>query len=194
MLVVSLSTLHVDARTIQDRRFPQSLLLLLVLLASLWGGCSGASNGSDTTVAQDTKRADSLDAGFDVELLEPLNSGPCMPCSTNLDCLGELTCHPLGGETFCFQSCERSDDCPSGWMCTPLDTEGTQCVPRTRQCQLDCLIAGCPEGQGCDQDTGHCVQGKEMCASCDADWDCAGDLRCHPERNYCTSQSDPSEE
>ncbi len=194
MLVVSLSTLHVDARKIPDHRFPLSLVLLFALLASFWGGCSDTSDGLDTEVAHDTRPVDLLDVGLDAERPEELNRGPCMPCSKNFDCLGELTCHPLGEETFCFQSCERSDDCPSGWMCTPLDTEGYQCVPRTLQCQLDCMIGGCPEGKECDQDTGHCVQGKELCASCDIDWDCAGDLRCHPERSYCTSPCDPYEQ
>ena len=187
------SSLHLGTKKNHDHRFWNSLFVLFAVGVLVAGGCSGGSDGLDAEVARD---ADSL-GGYlsqDVDPPEKLNRGPCMECSRNSDCLGDLTCHPLGEETFCFESCEHSDDCESGWMCYPTDITGYHCVPRQLECQLDCLIGGCPAQQTCNQVTGHCVPGNELCAGCDFDWDCAGDLRCHPKKSYCSPPCDLDEQ
>jgi len=138
-----------------------------------WDGCEGSCGDCPS----DAECQD----GVCVELFSP---DGCSPCDTDWDC-GNLTCYPLGGGAFCFDTCGTNDDCPSGWMCYQLTNEGKQCIPMSFGCDAKCLVIGCPPGEVCDQDTGKCAVGGAECAPCLHDWQCAQGLRCYQEGKYC---------
>jgi hypothetical protein len=108
----------------------------------------------------------------------------CSPCNSDSDC-SDYKCYPLGGGTFCFGNCETHDECPTGWMCYALSNEGKQCIPMAFNCEGDCLAAGCPAGQACNQESGACVDAGGECTACQQDWDCMEGYRCYQDQKYC---------
>lgn len=67
----------------------------------------------------------------------------CGSCNTDADC-GALTCSEvpaqnIEGATYCTQHCATSSDCPTGYMCYPLNgVEEHQCVPSAGQVTAFC--------------------------------------------------------
>jgi hypothetical protein len=66
----------------------------------------------------------------------------CLPCDDDPDCGGEpFACVDLldqGGR--CFQACEATSDCPSGYTCA-LQEGGTRCIPHPGEVWARCGIA-----------------------------------------------------
>jgi hypothetical protein len=80
----------------------------------------------------------------------PSEDGLCAPCMNDSDCLGDTSCLALGKSgKFCTRTCleaEADEDdggsssCPVDYMCAPVDSLGTHCVPamgvKTARCEL----------------------------------------------------------
>ena len=139
--------------------------------------------GGDDILASDGLPDDFV--GPDADIVDPGAGSGCMLCSSDGDCDAGMHCHPLGGGTFCFADCENTDECDTGWMCYQLGNEGKQCIPMAFQCEPECLLNGCPDGQVCNQETGACQEAVGECGTCQQDWDCADGYRCYGNGNYC---------
>ena len=101
----------------------------------------------------------------------------CMDCATDEDCGTVGECVSLGGLNSCLPSCVTRDDCESGYECFDLQQAGYRCVPAPFTCAVDC-IAGCPNGEICDLDSGNCVTPLALCDTCDKDFLCGPGNRC----------------
>ncbi len=64
----------------------------------------------------------------------------CGACTTSADCAGGLTCNALPNQgSFCTSHCQDSGDCPSGYMCYPLNgVPEQQCVPASGRVTAFC--------------------------------------------------------
>ena len=125
--------------------------------------------GDDTTPAVDTTAKD--------EQTTPGTGTLCQPCSKDADC-GDGRYTLLAEGSFCTAACESNNDCPSGYMCFQVTTEGKDCVPGLYTKCPQCLIDGCPAGQTCDQTAGTCKAAAGECGTCDKDDDCGLGARC----------------
>ena len=101
----------------------------------------------------------------------------CQPCTKDADC-GDGRCTLLAEGSFCTSACTSNNECPSGYMCAQMTTQGKDCVPGLYTKCPQCLIDGCPAGQTCDQATGACKAAAGQCGPCDKDEDCGLGARC----------------
>ncbi|MDX9722169.1 MAG: CAP domain-containing protein [Myxococcota bacterium] len=106
---------------------------------------------TDTDIAVDTT---------DTELAEA-DSSPtsvlCQPCQIDADCGGSNVClfNRQNGEVFCGIDC-RSEACPAGYECAPIDTGIAQCVPLSLTCSsVQVCSPACAASQRCVN--GNCV-------------------------------------
>lgn len=102
----------------------------------------------------------------------------CQPCADNADCGEGNSCLPLSEGDFCSTPCLTNDECPSGFFCFQMTSEGKACVPGLYSTCPTCLIEGCDEGQTCDQTADACKPVAGACGSCDKDEDCGLAYRC----------------
>ena len=155
------------------------------------GTCLADTGGDpDTMDPGDTGGTtdDTKDPTGDVLVEEDIPVAPpaaeCSLCASDADCGGDLTCEQLGATKNCLAPCTDDGECQSGWLCYPITNEGNACIPGAYQCTADCLAAGCPEGQACDQldgseTHGQCIAALDACAPCAGyDWQCGAGHRC----------------
>ena len=88
---------------------------------------------------------------------------------------GEV-CEQLAG--VCVPSGCGCDETIGAWVCT-ADCSGGVCVPAAHGCDTPnpqgCRHSGCPGGQQCVFDTGHCVPSSCACDPATGSWGCTRD-------------------
>ena len=149
------------------------------------GNTSDVASDLDTGNNGDKDVVEDLD---DEDIAVVTEEGICAACTSDAECADGKKCHPLGGGTFCFATCATSNDCATGWMCYAVTADGKQCIPMAFNCDADCLTAGCPDGQMCNQQSGQCAAGASECAACQNDWNCAEGYRCNQDGGYCAPE------
>ncbi len=105
--------------------------------------------------------------------------GLCASCAGDADCEnGE--CIALGGGSYCLPVCDVNGDCPTGYQCFDLPTQGKHCVPESYACEKDCIQHPdkCAPGQACNFDTGECIAKLKPCDTCTKDYQCGDGNRC----------------
>lgn len=107
----------------------------------------------------------------------PTDGAICKPCADNSQC-GTSICSTLPEGDYCLPTCASNDECPSGFLCLELTTQGKQCVPGLYNKCAECLVTGCPAGQYCDQIANSCKAMKAECAACIQDDECGQGSRC----------------
>lgn len=112
-------------------------------------------------------------------------SGPCQPCSVPGQCGPEGVCSPVGGGSYCLNSCADGGGCGTGYSCvggactpdsgscggagcelSPADCSGTTPLLNTAFCGcVECLADGdCSAGQTCST-AGTCITAGAPCES-----------------------------
>jgi len=108
----------------------------------------------------------------------PVGTGKlCQVCTADADC-GDGRCTQLAEGSFCTSECSTNDDCPSGYLCFQVTSQGKDCVPGLYTKCPQCLIDGCAAGQTCDQASGACKAAAGECGPCEKDDDCGLGFRC----------------
>lgn len=145
----------------------------------------------------------------------PGNAGLCQTCESSYDCYeDDALCIRLNveqttrdGEKICSRTCDRNDECPTGFECVNVSQEAgasAQCLPRAgangRTCNagvdLECVSArDCGLGESCVQN----VCKGPASAECTRDSQCTGGKVCDnftcktpASANECTTRSDCS--
>ena len=117
----------------------------------------------------------------DAECSPPMTVCESGQCVGGCDQIGGIAC--TGGYT-CNSSTGRCDPPTGGPMCTSdaqCNAPQTICDLNTGTCTPGCLAVACPQGQMCNQTTGHCENqnmmpptgGAQLDASCTVNTDCA---------------------
>lgn len=107
----------------------------------------------------------------------PTEGDLCKVCTKDEDC-GTSICSTLPDGEFCLPTCGSNADCPGGFLCLELTTQGKQCVPGLYNKCADCLVTPCAAGQYCDQVMGSCKAEKAECDACIQDDECGQGSRC----------------
>ncbi len=113
----------------------------------------------------------------------PIIFPPESECRTSAECTGDTQCFgasdPVCG--ICplpMRDCENDGDCGTNEWCRA--GQPTCCGGVDTTCEADCGPSGvaCPDGEVCDEDTGHCE--RNSCLS--LDFACPENHDCDPER------------
>jgi hypothetical protein len=67
----------------------------------------------------------------------PMAVSLCEPCSSDDVCfIDDGTCIPVSGGTYCSRPCEQDVECPTGYVCGPVEAFGgaSFCLPGTGSC------------------------------------------------------------
>jgi len=105
-------------------------------------------------------------------------STSCKACTKKEECGTGNFCSMFGGGKYCLSPCGNMGDCPSGYMCYPVSSDGNQCVPVSYSCK-DCAQNGCEPGKYCNFITGECIVPKAQCEKCQYDFECGLGSRCY---------------
>lgn len=74
----------------------------------------------------------------------PEEAGLCAPCINDSDCKGTGTCLSIGKSgKYCTRTCGSSElaACPAGYMCAPVGSEGSHCVPAMGEKAVRCQLS-----------------------------------------------------
>jgi hypothetical protein len=108
------------------------------------------------------------------------NGKLCSKCQSEANCGENYKCTLLTAGKYCLKLCSGDGDCPSGYVCYPIPSDGgpKQCTPIPYKC-VDCAAQACDSGKVCNLQTGSCEVPKKECEVCDYDFNCDTGYRCY---------------